>query len=127
MNWTLIILLSLFGAIMGFLSVKGYTGKLEPVLWILFGIISSLVLSKNVENKVFMHALLIGLFWGVLNAIIQSSFFEQYLTNNPSIQDRFKSTGSIKPQLFVLITGPVIGLITGLVLWGLTLLLRKLW
>jgi len=127
MNWLLIILLSIFGAVMGFLSIKGYTGKLEPFLWLLFGIISALFLSKNVENKVFMHALLIGLFWGILNAIIQSIFFDQYLASNPSLQERFKNTGSIKPQYFVLIMGPLIGLITGAVLGGLSLLLRKVW
>lgn len=120
-------MLSVFGAIMGFLSVKGYTGKLEPAYWLLFGIISSLVLSRNIENKLFIHALLIGLFWGILNALIQSSFFTQYLANNPNLQDRFKNTGSIKPQYFVLIMGPVIGLVTGSLLGGLTLLLRKIW
>jgi len=127
MNWLIIILLSIFGVVMGFLSIKGYTGKLEPFLWLLFGIISALVLSKNVENKLFIHALLIGLTWGVLNAIIQSSFFDQYLTNNPNLQERFKNTGSLKPQYFVLIMGPVIGLITGAVLGGLSILLKKVW
>ncbi len=126
MNWTIIILLSLFGAIMGFLSVKGYTGKLEPAYWILFGIISSLVLSRNIESKLFIHALLVGLSWGILNAIIQSVFFDQYLANNPSLQERFKNTASLKPQVFVLIMGPVIGLVTGAVLGGLTSLLRKI-
>ncbi len=127
MNWLLILLLSIFGAVMGFLSVKGYTGKLEPFLWLLFGIISALVLSKNVDNKIFLHALIVGLAWGILNAIIQSSFFDQYLTNNPNHQERFKNTGSLKPQYFVLIMGPLIGLVTGAALGGLTILLKKLW
>ena len=127
MNWLLILLLSIFGAVMGFLSIKGYTGKLEPFLWLLFGIISALVLSKNVDSKVFIHGLLIGLLWGIFNAIIQSSFFDQYLMNNSNLQERFKDTGSIKPQYFVLIMGPLIGLITGALLGGLSILLKKIW
>ena len=126
MNWYIIVLLSLFGAIMGFLSIKGYTGKLEPIFWLLFGIISALVLSKNVENKVFIHGLIIGLCWGIFNSIIQSSFFDQYLTNNPNLQSSFNKSTSIKPQYFVLIMGPVIGLVTGAVLGGLALLLRRI-
>jgi len=127
MNWTIILLLSSFGLVMGLLSIKGYIQKLEPFLWILFGIITSLVLSNNIDNKTFLHALLIGLFWGVLNGITQSAFFDQYLANNANLQERFKQSTFIQPRYLVLVTGPVIGLITGLVLGGLTLLLKKIW
>ena len=127
MNWTVILLFSSFGLIMGLLSIKGYTQKLEPLLWLLFGIITSLILSKNVDNKTFLHALIIGLFWGVLNGLIQSAFFDQYLANNTNLQERFKQSSFMQPRYFVLVTGPIIGLITGLVLGGLTFLLKKIW
>lgn len=126
MNWYIIILLSLFGAIMGLLSIKGYTGKLEPILWLLFVIISVLVLSRNVENKPFIHGLIIGLCWGIFNGLIQSSFFDQYITNNPNLQSSFNKSNAIKPQFLVLIMGPLIGLVTGVVLGGLTFLLKKI-
>ena len=127
MNWGIILLLSSFGLVMGLLSIKGYTQKLEPFLWLLFAIVTTLILSKNIDNKTFMHALLIGLFWGVLNGITQSAFFDQYLANNTNLQERFKQSSVIKPRYFVLMTGPVIGLITGLVLGGLTFLFKKIW
>jgi len=127
MNWTIILLLSSFGLIMGLLSIKGYTQKIEPFLWLLFGIITALVLSKNTDNKTFLHALLIGLLWGVLNGIAQSVFFDQYLANNTNLQERFKQSTFMHPRYFVLLTGPVIGLITGLVLGGLALLFKKIW
>ena len=127
MNWTIILLLSSFGLVMGLLSIKGYIQKLETFLWILFGIITSLILSKNIDNKTFLHALLIGLFWGVLNGLTQSAFYDQYLANNANLQERFKQSTFIQPRYLVLVTGPVIGLITGLVLGGLTLLLKKIW
>lgn len=126
MNWTLILLLSTFSLVMGILSVKGYTQKLEPFLWLLFGIITSLVLSKNVDHKTFIHGLLTGLCWGICNGVLQSVFFDQYLANNPSLQASFKKSTFIQPQYFVLITGPAIGLITGAALGGLALLFRKI-
>ena len=127
MDWTTIILLSLFGIIMGALSVKGFTQKLEPFLWLLFGIITSLVLSKNLDQKTFLHGLLIGLAWGIVNGLTQSAFFDTYLENNSYLQEGFKKTIFIQPRYFVLITGPIIGLITGLVVGGLSLLLKRIW
>ena len=128
MNWLLIILLSVFGGIMGLLSIKGYTQKIEPFLWILFAIATALVLSRNVENRAFVHAVIIGFCWGLLNGLIQSSFFDQYLANSPSLKDSFeKSASVIKPRYFVLITGPLIGLVIGAVMGGLTLLFRTFW
>lgn len=125
MNWIVIMLLSLFGIIMGVLSIKGFTQKIEPVLWLLFGIVAALVLSKNIEQKVFLHGLLVGVIWGTLNGIVQSVFFETYLASNMAIKESFTKITFMKPRIFVLITGPVIGLFAGLIVGGLSLLLKK--
>ncbi len=126
MNWTIILLLSSFGLVIGLLSINGYTQKIEPLLWLFFGIIAALILSRNIDTRTFFHALLVGLFWGILNGIIQSAFFEQYLANNANLQERFKQSSFIQPRYLVLLIGPVIGMITGLVLGGLTLLVKKI-
>ena len=126
MDWKLILLLSAIGLIMGLLSVKGFTQKIEPFLWVLFGIATSLVLSKNVDRP-FLYGLAIGIGWGVLNGVIHSAFFDTYIMNNPSIQQAFQKKTFVQPRYFALITAPVIGLITGLALGGLSLLLKRLW
>jgi len=127
MDWKLIILLSSFGIIMGLLSVKGFTQKLEPFLWILFAIISALVISKNISGKTFLHAFIVGICWGVFNALCQHFFFEKYMANNLPLRENFNKITFIQPKYFVLITGPLIGLITGAVLGGLSLLVKKIW
>ena len=126
MDWKLIALLSVVGIIMGLLSVRGFTQKIEPVLWLLFGIATSLVISKNLE-KPFLHGLVIGVAWGILNGLLQSAFFDTYLANNSSVQQSFQKNSSIPPRIFVLATAPIIGLITGVILGGLSLLLKKVW
>jgi len=126
MNWTIILLLGSFGLLMGLLSINGYTQKIEPFLWLAFGIIVAFILSRNIENKPLLHALLIGLFWGVLNGISQSAFFDQYLTNNPNLEERFKQSTIIQPRWLVLITGLVTGLIAGAVIGGLTWLFKRI-
>ncbi|MEZ4889210.1 MAG: hypothetical protein R2779_01215 [Crocinitomicaceae bacterium] len=126
MNYKIIIILSSIGLIMGLLTVKGFTQKIEPFLWLLFGIATSLVLSKNIDEKTFLHGLIIGLTWGIINGMIQSAFFDTYISNNPQLQQSFSKSTFIQPRYFVLATGPIIGLITGLVLGGLSVLLKKI-
>ena len=126
MNWTILLLLASFGLVMGLLSINGYTQKIEPFLWLVFGIVVAFILSRNVNNKPLLHALLIGLFWGVLNGISQSAFFDQYLTNNPNLEERFKQSTFIQPRWLVLITGLVTGLIAGAVIGGLTWLFKRI-
>ena len=126
MDWKLMLLLSAIGIIMGLLSIRGFTQKIEPVLWLLFGIATSLILSKNIE-RAFMHGLLTGIAWGVWNGIIQSVFFDSYFSNNPSLQQNFQKNTFVQPRYFVLLTAPVVGLMTGLAIGGLSLLFKKIW
>lgn len=127
MNWTIILLLSSFGAVMGALAVKGFTQKIEPFLWLCFSIATALVISKNIDQKPFLHGLFIGIIWGILNGLFQASFFDSYFANNPSLQKNFDKITFMQPRYFPLITGPVIGAVTGVVLGGLILLFRKIW
>ncbi|MBK8846527.1 MAG: hypothetical protein IPO27_08320 [Bacteroidetes bacterium] len=78
---------------MGLLSVLGYTHKIEIYLWICFAIATALILARNTVDRLFVHALLIGIIWGLLNAICQKLFFDMYFKNNPQLHQAFsKST-----------------------------------
>ncbi|MBC7949644.1 MAG: hypothetical protein H7Y42_17285 [Chitinophagaceae bacterium] len=126
MNWFLISLLSSFGLIMGLLAINGYTQKIEPILWLLMTIFATLVLSKNNAYKPFLHGLLIGLAWGILNGFIQSLFFDSYMANNPLLRKNFDKVTFMPPRYFPLLTGPIMGLVAGGVLGGLTILIRRI-
>lgn len=126
MNWKLIALLCSPGILMGILSIMGYTHKIELYLWICFAIATSLILARNTTDRLFVHALLIGIIWGLLNAICQMLFFDLYLHNNPHLQQAFAKSSSLPPRMMPLITGPVVGLVTGLVLAALSFLAKKL-
>jgi hypothetical protein len=65
----------------------------------------SLGFIKEHRQQNILHAVLVGLFWGVLNGITQSAFFDQYLTNNSNLQERFKQSTFIQPRYLVLVTG----------------------
>ncbi len=127
MNWFLVALLSSFGLVMGALSLKGYTLRIEPFLWLFFACISALVLSKNVGYKPFLHGLIVGILWGFFNGLCQCLFFDQYLAANSVYAENFNKVTFMPPRFIPLLTGPVIGTLSGLVVGGLTLLAKKLW
>lgn len=127
MNWIIILLLSCFGLLMGMLAVKGYTHKIEPFLWLLFAVVSIIVVNTNIDERVFIHGLCIGLMWGILNGWTQAVFFKSYIANNPALKENFDKITFMPARLFPLLSGPVIGLISGLILGGLCFLVRKLW
>ncbi len=46
-DWQLILMLSAFGIVIGWLGIVGYTGKIEPILWLLAMIFTTLVIARN--------------------------------------------------------------------------------
>ncbi len=127
MNWSIILILALPALVMGLLSLRGYTQGIEVYLWILLALFNILVVLKNQPAHPFMHLLLIGLFWGIINAITQSVSFDLYLANNLRAAASFsKLPPNINPRLIVLIIGPLSGLGVGVVMSGVAFLFKKL-
>ena len=127
MNWYLIVVLSAPGLLMGCLSLRGLTQKVEPYLWISLGLFAALTLARNCDTRWFLHAFLVGLAWGVLNSVMQCAFFETYSVYNAELLSGMKDRPApIPTRFFFLLLGPAIGAATGLVLSGLTFVLQKL-
>ena len=127
MNWSIILILALPALVMGLLSLRGYTQGIEVYLWILLALFNILVVLKNQPAHPFMHLLLIGPFWGIINAITQSVSFDLYLANNLRAAASFsKLPPNINPRLIVLIIGPLSGLGVGVVMSGVAFLFKKL-
>ncbi|REJ81935.1 MAG: hypothetical protein DWQ44_13540 [Bacteroidetes bacterium] len=125
MKIKLIYSLSMLGLLIGMLSLFGFTGKAEPFLWLGCILIAVLVLVKKLKYKIFLHALIIGLMWGVLNALVQFLNFEMYLDNNPQYRDSFNEVSFMEPVYFVLISGPIYGLASGTLIGILALFAKK--
>ncbi len=127
MNWKLIFGLAGFGVLMGLLSLFGYTQGIEWLLWLLIAVICSVFIGKMLSGKYFLTGLVVGLLDGILNSIVQSVFFDAYLSNNPKAAEGFGPIpGGLDPRIFVLIAGPFIGLLYGLVLGFLAWLTGKI-
>lgn len=117
MNWTLVALLALPGLMMGLLSVKGHTRGIEPYLWLVLAVFATLVIARTAGERYFLHGLAVGIAWGVLNGLVAAGLFSVYAQHNPEVMQRMQSGGAkIAPQALFLMSAPLIGLATGLVL-----------
>jgi cellobiose-specific phosphotransferase system component IIC len=125
MKWKTILLLSLFAILMGFISIFGIIQNLEWLLWLLIAIVSGYVLAQKTRNLLFTHAVSTGIIMGIFNAIVQSALFDTYLLNNPQIEGLSQWPTAIEPQYFILIAGPFIGIVYGLVIGLFALITKK--
>ena len=127
MNWKIILLLVLIGCAIGVASLFGLVhSKYEIVYWLVLAMASGFVIAKSC-GRPFMHGVIVGLFTGILVAIIQAVFFDKYLMNNPTSLDGFKNlTTSLEPQYVLLFSGPFFGIAYGIVMGLIALGLKKI-
>src|SRR5437660_5370 len=90
MNVKLIVGLSLFGIVMGVVSLFGLTRNIEPVLWLVIFLLYAVIIARNISSKRFLHAFLVGLLNGVWLALIHSAFFSTYIGNNPEMMAAYE-------------------------------------
>ena len=117
MNWNLILKLSLFGLAMGIATVFFIPSNVEPFCWLAIFIGCAYIIAKQCAAKRFLH----GLFLGLANSVWITSahilLFSFYIANHPreaAMMTSMPLPGS--PRLMMALTGPVIGLVSGLVL-----------
>jgi uncharacterized membrane protein len=116
MNWKLILLLSVFGVVMGVISLFGWTQGIEPLLWLAIFILYAWWIARNCERLYFLHGLLVSVLNGIWISIIHAAFYSLYVKNNPQVVGAFKSLPpTLDPRVLMLIIGPIVGAITGLV------------
>src|SRR6266404_3912775 len=116
MNWKLIFSLSLLGIGMAVASLFGLTRHIEPLLWLAIFVLYAFLIAKNAPSRLFLHGFLVSLVNGVWIAIIHSAFYATYIANNPEmLEDYQKFTQYMNPQIMMLIIGPCVGAITGVI------------
>jgi hypothetical protein len=128
MNWKLIFQLSLFGLAMGISTVYWIPSNIEPFFWLTIFIICAYLIARNCTGKFFLH----GLFTSLVNCVWVTGahvlLFRTYANNHPKEIDQMVNMfQSNRPRLLMLFTGPVIGLISGLVLGLFAFIASRIW
>jgi hypothetical protein len=126
LNWKLIFLLSGFGLVMGIATVFLIPSKIEPMFWLAIFIVCAYFISKQTE-KPFSHGLFVGLANSVWITASHILFFNQYIANHPREAEMMSSMPlPDSPRVMMALIGPVVGLVSGVVIGLFALAARKL-
>ena len=119
MNWKLIFSLSLFGLGMGLATAYFLPSKIEPFCWLVIFAICAYLIAKNALEKYFLHGFLVSLVncvWITGTHILLSA---TYLANHAEETKQYAKMNAqfgLGVSAAMLITGPIIGVISGVVL-----------
>lgn len=123
----LVLLLSLFGAAMAVATVFVIPSSIEPVFWLAIFAACALVIANRAPGKPFVHGLLVSLANAVWITGAHIALFDDYIARHPQEAAMMtKMPLPESPRLMMLMTGPVVGLASGLVLGLMALGASKL-
>ena len=127
MNWKLIFTLSLFGLAMAIATVFWIPSGIEPLFWLAIFILCAWLIAGKCAGRYFLH----GLFTGLANCVWITSthilLFDTYVANHVSEAAMLnKMPLPDSPRLMMLMTGILIGIISGLVLGGFSVIAWKI-
>lgn len=120
LNWELVAALAPVGLVMGFLMVGGAGLPTIPIAWMVACAVTALAIARWGESRWIARAVTIGVVWGVLHNVVESVMFDSYLANNPGFEDALSNPDFFPARYFVLLTGPVAGFATGLLVAAMT-------
>jgi hypothetical protein len=128
MNWKLIFQLSLFGLAMGISTVYWIPSSIEPFFWLAIFIICGYLIARNCREKFFLHGLFVSLVNSIWITGLHVLLFHVYANNHPKEVEQMGAMFLPRhPRVMMLITGPFIGLISGLVLGLFAFVASKIW
>jgi len=117
MNWSLIFKLSLFGLAMAVATVFWIPSSMEWIFWIIIFSICAYFIATRCSEKYFLHGLLVSIFNSVWITAAHILLYQSYMATHPEMEAM--SAGlplATHPRLMMLITGPVVGVVSGLIL-----------
>jgi uncharacterized membrane protein len=127
MNWKLIFQLSLFGLAMGIATVFVIPAKIEPAFWLVIFLICAYLIAKRSVGMHFVHGLLVGLVNSVWITSAHVLFFDAYVARHAQEAAMMQNSPlHVSPRLMMAITGPVVGLLSGVILGVFALVAGKL-
>jgi hypothetical protein len=122
-SWKLVFVLSLFGLAMGVATVFVISPELEPWIWLGILVVCAVVIAKRAPSKDFVHGLLVCILNSIWITGAHVAFFDRYIAGHP--REAAMVTHMSSPKTMMLITGPIVGIASGLVLGLLAFVLSK--
>ena len=117
MDWKLAYKLSLFGLAMGIATAFVSPSNIEPWFWLVIFWLCAFLIARVRSSLHFLHGLLVGVVNSVWITSARIIFFNQYIANHAKEAAMMKSMPlPDSSRLMMALVGPVIGVVSGLVL-----------
>jgi hypothetical protein len=115
-NWHLILLLSLPGPVMGFLTLTGVIPfGVDRWFWLGISIVAAVTIAMRVDQGAFRTGALVGFFLGATSKLIQAVWSDTYVANNPELLGSLTGATEGAPfQYRMLMLVPFVGLTNAL-------------
>ena len=117
MNWKLSLKLSMFGLAMAIATVYFIPSNIEPLFWLLIFLTCAYIIAKNCTSGYFITGFVTSLFNCVWITSAHVLLYSTYIANHP--QEAAMAANMpmpTHPRLMMLLMGPVVGIVSGLVL-----------
>jgi len=117
MNYKLIFRLSLFGLAMAIATVFWIPSSIEPFYWLVIFVVCAYFIALKSSGKYFMSGFWVSIANCVWMTAFHILFFKEYMANHSYEAELIaKMPLPDSPKLMMLLTGPVVGIVSGLVL-----------
>jgi hypothetical protein len=126
-NWKLIVQLSLLGLAMGVATVFLIPSSMEPFFWLVIFALCAYIIAYRVSGRFFVHGLLLSVVNSIWITASHILLFDRYIARHPEEAAMMASMPlPDSPRLMMALTGPAIGVVSGLVLGLFAVVASKL-
>ena len=119
MNWKLCVLLSLSGLLMGVGTIYVIPATIEPVFWAAIFVFCALMVARYAPGKYFLHGFTISILNSVWVTLAHISRYDAYVATHPEFVQSVQTLPAAlanDPRMLMVLVGPIIGILSGLVL-----------
>src|SRR5215472_9677914 len=89
--------------------------NIEPLFWLAIFIVCAVIIAKQRTGRPFLHGLLVSLVNSVWITAAHVLLVDTYIANHPKEAAAMQAM-PLPPRLMMLLTGPIVGLLSGVVL-----------
>lgn len=112
---------------MAFATVSLIPSKIEPAFWLVIFILCAYFIAKQCSGKYFLHGFLTSLLNCVWITAAHIALYSTYIANHPQEAEMAtKMPMPDHPRLMMLIMGPIVGIVSGVVLGLFALIASKI-
>lgn len=115
MNWKLVASLSLFGPVVGALTVLGVFPKgVDRFVWAVVVVVCAVTVAKKEPKRALQHGAIIGFVNGAASTLLQAFFVDALAANNPwMVEALADQPAGFDFEFFVFMLVPFIGVAGG--------------